>query len=37
MVKQTCCGKGVNKKWWMKGEGIRIKYSNGGRIAENEM
>jgi hypothetical protein len=26
-----------NKKWWMKGFEIRIKYANGGRRVENEM
>jgi hypothetical protein len=26
-----------NKKWWMKGGEIKIKYANGGRRAENEM
>jgi hypothetical protein len=26
-----------NKKWWMKGGEIKIKYENGGRSAENEM
>jgi hypothetical protein len=34
-MKETCCGKGVNKKWWMKGGEIKIKYVNGGRRAEN--
>jgi hypothetical protein len=29
--------KGVNKKWWMKGGEIKIKYANGGRRAENEI
>jgi hypothetical protein len=32
-MKQTCCGKGVNKKWWMKGG----RNANGGRRAENEI
>jgi hypothetical protein len=26
-----------NKKWWMKGGEIKIKYANGVRRAENEM
>jgi hypothetical protein len=26
-----------NKKWWMKGGEIKIKYANGGRRAKNEM
>jgi hypothetical protein len=26
-----------NKKCWMKGGEIKIKYANGGRRAENEM
>jgi hypothetical protein len=26
-----------NKKWWMKGREIKIKYANGGRRMENEM
>jgi hypothetical protein len=26
-----------NKKWWMKGGEIKIKYANCGRRAENEM
>jgi hypothetical protein len=34
---KTCHGKGVNKKWWMKGEEIKIKYANGGRRAENKI
>jgi hypothetical protein len=29
--------KGVNKKWWMKGGEIKIKYANGGRRTENKM
>jgi hypothetical protein len=24
-----------SKKWWMKGGGIKIKYANGGRRADN--
>jgi hypothetical protein len=30
---QTCCGKEVNKKWWMKVE----RNANSGRRAENEI
>jgi hypothetical protein len=26
-----------SKKWWMKGGEIKIKYANGGRMAENEI
>jgi hypothetical protein len=37
MMRKTCCGKGKNKKWWMKGGEIKIKYANGGRREENEM
>jgi hypothetical protein len=29
--------KGVNKKWWTKEGEIKIKYANGGRMAENEI
>jgi hypothetical protein len=29
MMKSTSCGKGVNKKWWMKGGEIKIKHANG--------
>jgi hypothetical protein len=29
--------KRVNKKWWMKGGEIKIKYANGGRMTENEI
>jgi hypothetical protein len=30
-------GKRSKQKWWMKGEEIKIKYANGGRMAENKM
>jgi hypothetical protein len=26
-----------NKKWWMKGGEIKIKYANGGRRVENKI
>jgi hypothetical protein len=29
--------KGVNKKWWMKGGDIKIKYANVGRRTENKI
>jgi hypothetical protein len=37
LLEAFSCGKAVNKKWWMKGEEIKIKYENGGRRAENEI
>jgi hypothetical protein len=35
-MKETCCGKGV-KKWWIEAGEIKIKYTNGGRMEENEI
>jgi hypothetical protein len=37
MIKQTCCGKGVNKNGGWKGVKWKIKYTNSGGMVENGM